>query len=100
MNFTTMELMNRNYLSKRCDKNNLHISNLAEVEKHIINAYLKNSHTKEEVETFESHLYGNSSVFLDKAYMYQNLETVYPYWTNAKENVQTYNYEEVHQKAA
>lgn len=95
----TMKLMNRNYLERRCDTKGVHVSNLAEVEKMLIDAYMKTPRSKEEQERFEANLCGNSNMFGDKAYVYQDLETVYSYFNQAKENKMSYDYENV-QKAA
>ncbi len=91
MKSKTMDLMNANYLSRKCDNNNVYRSTLGDIEKIIIDAYIKNPHTEEEVNNFEANLYGNSSMFDDD--IHKSVDNVYPYWDVAKTNIQTYSYD-------
>ncbi len=94
MKLQTMELMNLNYARRKNDKNGSYISNLGDIQKDIINSYVKNPHTLDEIESFNSHLFGDKKTFADKAHMYESLDGVYSYWENAKSNIQIYGLSE------
>lgn len=89
----TMNLMNHNYLEKRNDKKGQHVSSLGMIQKKIIDAYMKSSHSKEDMSRFEANLCSNSVIFGDKAHIYPELESVSNYFKTAKNNQITNEYE-------
>ena len=46
--------------------------------------FVSNPQTKEDISKFESHLYGDSRVFEEKAPNYSSIDKVYPTWKELK----------------
>lgn len=83
-----MELMNYNYQVMRNGKEAFE-SKLGQIQTMIASSFIKTPHTKEEVETFESNLYGDSRVFGDLAANYASIDFVYPTWDKLKSQIIT-----------
>ena len=88
MNLELMEMMNQNYISRKYDTKGRYESNLGSIQTKIMQIFSKEARSYEEIDHFESQLYGNSRLFGKNAFMYTKMDRlVYPIWNQIKENM-------------